>query len=101
MCDLSLDFPSFRPSVLDGARSKVDLRGEGYTWAPILWSSDNSKRYGSFPTWFILWLRAILWMEICWGLNGRVISLKIFEPSGENLYCVAVNSADHRVSLFT
>ena len=26
----SLDFPPFEPLVLDGARSKVDLRGEGY-----------------------------------------------------------------------
>ena len=37
----------------------------------------------------------------CWGLNDRVIGLKIFEPSGENPYCVAINSADPRVSLFT
>ena len=35
----SLDLWSFQLSVLDGARSKVDLRGEGYVW-----SSDNSKR---------------------------------------------------------
>ena len=41
---LSLDFRPFGQSVLDGARSKVDLRGEGYAWAPIWWSSDNSKR---------------------------------------------------------
>ena len=43
-CDFSLDFPAFRPSILDGARSKVVQRGEGYAWAPILWSSDNFKR---------------------------------------------------------
>ena len=42
-----------------------------------------------------------LWMGICRGLEGRVISLKIFEPSGENPYCVAVNNVDPRVSLFT
>ena len=35
------------------------------------------------------------------GLNDRVIGLKIFEPSGKNPYCVVVNSADPRVSLFT
>ena len=35
----SLDLLSFGPSVLDGARSKVDLRGEGYALAPIWWSS--------------------------------------------------------------
>ena len=43
-CDLSLDFPPLGPSVLDGARSKAVLRGEGYVWAPILWSFENSKR---------------------------------------------------------
>ena len=31
----SLDFQPFGPSVLDGARSKVALPGEGYVWAPI------------------------------------------------------------------
>ena len=40
----SLDLRPFGPSVLDGARSKVALRGKGYTWTPIWWSSDNSKR---------------------------------------------------------
>ena len=43
-CAFSLDFRPFGSSVLDGARSKVALRGEGYSWAPIWWSSDNSKR---------------------------------------------------------
>ena len=40
----SLGFRPIGLSVLDGARSKVALRGEGYAWAPIWWSSDNSKR---------------------------------------------------------
>ena len=31
----SLDFWPFGPLVLDGARSKVDLHGEGYAWTPI------------------------------------------------------------------
>ena len=30
-CVFSLDFRLFEPSVLNGARSKVALRGEGYT----------------------------------------------------------------------
>ena len=34
-CDFSLDFRPFGPSVLDRARSKVILRGEGYAWTPI------------------------------------------------------------------
>ena len=40
----SLDFLPIGPLVLDGARSKVVLRGEGYMWTLIWWSSDNSKR---------------------------------------------------------
>ena len=40
----SLDLRPFGPSVLDEARRKFDLRGEGYAWTPIWWSSDNSKR---------------------------------------------------------
>ena len=52
--DFSLNFPPFGPSVLDGARSKVGLRGEGYAWTPIWWSLDNSKRHEYFPTWLIL-----------------------------------------------
>ena len=40
----SLGFRPIGPSVLDGARSKVTLRGEGYAWTLIWWSSDNSKR---------------------------------------------------------
>ena len=40
----SLDLRSIGPSVFDGARSKVVLRGQGYVWTPIWWSSDNSKR---------------------------------------------------------
>ena len=40
----SLGFRPFGPSIFDGARSKVALRDEGYAWAPIWWSSDNSKR---------------------------------------------------------
>ena len=43
-------------------------------------------RQGSFPIWFNLWLRAILWMGICRGLDGCVLGLKIFEPSEENPY---------------
>ena len=44
VCSFSLNLRPFGPSVLDGARSKVDLHGEGYAWTPIWWSSDNSKR---------------------------------------------------------
>ena len=40
----SLDFRPIGSSVFDGSRSKVILRGKGYAWALIWWSSDNSKR---------------------------------------------------------
>ena len=40
----SLGFRLIGPPVVDGARSKVALRGEGYAWTPIWWSFDNSKR---------------------------------------------------------
>ena len=43
-CAFSLGFRPFGPSVLDGVRSKVALRDEGYAWPPIWWTSDNSKR---------------------------------------------------------
>ena len=49
-CTFSLDFRPIGPSVLDGARRKVILRGEAYAWTLIWWTSNNSKRYGSFPT---------------------------------------------------
>ena len=40
----SLGFPAFRPSDRFGPRSKVVLHGEGYVWALVLGSFDNSKR---------------------------------------------------------
>ena len=42
--DFSLDFPTFGLSLRFEPRSKVVLRGEGYVWTSIWWSSDNSKR---------------------------------------------------------
>ena len=35
MSSFSLDLRPFGPLVLDGARSKVDISGEGYAWTPI------------------------------------------------------------------
>ena len=43
-CNLSLDFPAFRPSCRAGPRNKVVLRSKGYAWALISGSFDNSKR---------------------------------------------------------
>ena len=40
-----------------------------------------------------------------WGFVEALMTIffshKIFEPSGENSYCVAMNSTDPRVLLFT
>ena len=40
----SLGFRPIGLSVFYGARRKAVLRDKDYTWAPIWWSSDNSKR---------------------------------------------------------
>ena len=42
----SLGFQLIGPSVFDGARSKVVLRDEGNTWAPVLGSFDKLREVG-------------------------------------------------------
>ena len=39
---------AFGPSILVGARGEVGLHCKGYAWVPVLWSFDNSERYGFF-----------------------------------------------------
>ena len=100
MSSFSLYFRPIEPSVLDGTRSKVALSGKGYAWAPIWWSFDNSKRYGSFPTWFILWLRAMFMVRNVLRLVLAVNSVsKVLNRVEKIPICVAVNS-NPRVSLF-
>ena len=48
MSSFSLDFKPFGSSVLDGARSKAILRGEGYTWTPILVDFQQLQEVGIF-----------------------------------------------------
>ena len=43
-CPFSIGFRPIGPSVFDGVRRKVALRDKDYTWAPIWWSSNNSKK---------------------------------------------------------
>ena len=96
----SLGFQPFGPSVLDEARSKVDLRDEGYAWTPIWWSSENSKRYGSFPTCVNLWLRAMFMVRDILRLYLAVNSvLKPLSRVEKIPNLIAVNYP--RVSLFT
>ena len=54
-----LDFQPFRPSVLDGARSKVDLGSKGYVWASIGGVPTTPRGRDLFPACDILWLRAM------------------------------------------
>ena len=102
MSFFSLDFRPFRPLVLDGVRSKVNLRSEGYAWTPIWWSSDNSKRYGSFSTCDILWLRAMFMVRDILRLDLAINSVsKPLNRVEKIKNLVAVNNANPRVSLFT
>ena len=39
-------FQSIEPSVVDGARSKVVLRSEGYVWEPVSGSFDKLHEVG-------------------------------------------------------
>ena len=45
-CAFSLDFRSIGPSIFDGVRRKVVLRGEDYVWAPVLGSFDKLREVG-------------------------------------------------------
>ena len=75
MCAFSLELRLYGPSVLNGARSKVVLCGEGYACTPIWWSFENSKRYESFPTCDILWLRAMFMVRDILRLDLAVNSV--------------------------
>ena len=100
MCSFSLDFRPFESSVLDEARSKVDLRGEGYAWTPIWWSSDNSKRKESFHTLFILWLRAMFMVRDIMMLDLAVNSVSKPLNRVEKIPNLVVVNSNPRVSLF-
>ena len=102
MSSFSLDLRSFGLSVLDGARSKVDLRVKGYAWTPIWWSSNNSNRKGYFPTCDILWLRAMFMVRDILRLHLAVNSVSKPLNRVEKIpNLVVVNSANQRFSLFT
>ena len=47
-CTFPLDFWPFRPSVLDGAKSKVGLRGEDYAWGNDLVEFRQLQEVGIF-----------------------------------------------------
>ena len=50
----SLELWPIRPSVFDGVRRKVVLRGKGNAWAPISWSFDIFREVGVLSYLFYL-----------------------------------------------
>ena len=46
VCNFSLGFPAFRPSDFFEPRSKVVIRSEGYTWAPVSGSFNKFREVG-------------------------------------------------------
>ena len=46
MCTFSLDFLTVGPPVFDGARRKVVLRDEDFTWVSVLRSFDKLREVG-------------------------------------------------------
>ena len=46
VCNFSLRSRSIGPSDFFGTRKKVALRGEDYTWAPVLRSFDKLREVG-------------------------------------------------------
>ena len=48
---VSLDFPMIGPINSGETGSKVGLCCKGYAWVLVLWSFDNSERYGFSSTW--------------------------------------------------
>ena len=48
VCNFSLGFLAFEPPDFFGPRSKVVLRSEGYTWAPVSGSFDKLLEVGVF-----------------------------------------------------
>ena len=49
VCHFSLRSRAIGPSNFFGPRRKVTLRGEDYTWAPVLGSFDKLREVGVLP----------------------------------------------------
>ena len=52
-------FTEIGPSVFVGARGKVHLRDESYTWVSKSGSFIKLQEVGNFPTWIIFSLKTI------------------------------------------
>ena len=73
----SLKYREIRPSAVIGTRRKSALRGETYTWAPVLGSFLKLREVGVSPyLGFILCLSTLLMLELNEVVRGRLIGSK-------------------------
>ena len=69
-----------RSSKVFGARRKVVLRGEAYTWAPLLGVYDNFREVGVSPYLsFIFYFSTLLIFELNEAVRGRLIGPKSWD----------------------
>ena len=70
-------------------------------WTPIWWSSDNSERYGSFPTCDIIWLRVMFMVRDILRLELTVnLVSKPLNRVEKILNLVVVNSANRGFTVY-
>ena len=82
-CVFSLGFWLIGPSVLDGARSKVVLRGEGYAWGTYLVEFRQLQEVVFFS--YLVYSLAkshVYGYECSEACFSHKFCLKRFEPSG-------------------
>ena len=78
--NFSLHLRAIRPSEFFGTRRKVVLRGEAYTWAPVLGSFVKLQDVGVSPyLGFILYLSVLLMFELNEAMRGRLIGPKSWD----------------------
>ena len=84
-CNFSLSFRQIRPSEIFGARRKAVLRGEAYTWTPVLGVFNKLREVGGSPyLGFTLCLRAMLMFRLVEALNGNLIGPNTWDRSVRN-----------------
>ena len=77
MCSFSLGLRAIRPSELFGAKRKVALRSEAYTWAPVLRSFEKLREVGvSSYLSFTFCLSVFMILELIEAVSGHLIGPK-------------------------
>ena len=75
--NFSLHLRAIRPSEFFRTRRKVILRGEAYSWAPVLGSFVKLREVGVSPyLGFILYLSTLLMFELNEAVRDRLIGPK-------------------------